>query len=66
MLDVVGGGPPVAPPVPTASLIAHAMGVPLAYLWFEDNKMAALLLALNKMKPGARERKVAELLGLIN
>ena len=54
------------PPVPTARLIAGAMGVPLAYMYCEDDKVAALLLALHKMKPGARERKVAELLGQIS
>ena len=52
------------PPVPTASLIADALGVPLVYLYCEDDKVAALLLALHKLKPGARDRKVAELLGL--
>ena len=51
------------PPVPTARLIANAMGVPLAYMYCEDDKVAALLLALHQMKPGARDRKVAELLG---
>ncbi len=50
------------PPVPTARLIANAMGVPLAYMYCEDDKVAALLLALHKMKPGARDRKVVELL----
>ncbi len=54
------------PPVPTARLIAHALGVPLTYLYCEEDKVAALLLALHKMKPGARERKVAELLGQIS
>ena len=53
------------PPVPTARLIAHAMGVPLTYLYCEDDKVAALLLALHKMKPAARDRKVQEFLGLI-
>ena len=50
------------PPVPTARLIAEALGVPLAYMYCEDDKVAALLLALHKLKPGARDRKVAELL----
>ena len=51
------------PPVPTARLIANAMGVPLAYMYCEDDKVATLLLALHKMKPAARDRKVVELLG---
>jgi transcriptional regulator with XRE-family HTH domain len=50
------------PPVPTARLIADALGVPLAYMYCEDDKVAVLLLALHKMKPGARDRKVAEML----
>ncbi len=53
------------PPVPTARLIANAMGVPLAYMYCEDDRVAALLLALHKMKPAARDRKVAELLALV-
>jgi transcriptional regulator with XRE-family HTH domain len=53
------------PPVPTARLIADALGVPLAYMYCEDDKVAALLLTLHKLKPGARDRKVAELLGLV-
>ena len=53
------------PPLPTARLIAHAMGAPLSYLYCEDDKVAALLLALHQMKPAARDRKVAELLGQI-
>ncbi len=50
------------PPVPTARAIAAVLGVPLAYLYCEDDNVAALLLALHKLKPGARDRKVAELL----
>jgi len=51
------------PPVPTARAIAGALGVPLGYLYCEDDKVAELLLALHQMKPAARGRKVAELLG---
>lgn len=53
------------PPLPTARLIADTLGVPLAYMYCEDDKVAALLLALHKMKPAARDRKVAEFLGLL-
>ena len=53
------------PPVPTARAIADALGVPLAYLYCEDDKVAALLLALHQLKPGARDRKVAELLWVV-
>jgi transcriptional regulator with XRE-family HTH domain len=53
------------PPLPTARLIAHAMGAPLSYLYCEDDKVAALLLALHQMKPVARDRKVAEFIGAL-
>jgi transcriptional regulator with XRE-family HTH domain len=53
------------PPLPTARLIAKALDVPLTYLYCEDDKVAALLLALHKMKPAARDRKVADFLELV-
>ena len=53
------------PPLPTARLIAHAMGVPLTYMYCEDDNVAALLLALHKLKPTARDRKVGEFLELM-
>jgi hypothetical protein len=34
-------------------------------MYCEEDKVAALLLALHKMKPAARHRKVAEFLGLV-
>src|SRR5665811_1452508 len=46
------------PPVPTARLIADALGAPLAYLYCEDDKIASLLLALHRLKPAMRNRKV--------
>jgi len=48
------------PPLPTARLIADVLGVPLAYMYCEDDEIAALLLALHKMKPAARDRTVQE------
>nr|WP_315489936.1 helix-turn-helix transcriptional regulator [uncultured Rhodoferax sp.] len=50
------------PPVPTARLIAEALGVPLTYLYCEDDSTAAMLLALHRLKPSARARKVQEFL----
>ena len=47
-----------APPVPTARLIAKAMGAPLAYLYCEDDKVATLLLALHGLGIGERNRIV--------
>jgi transcriptional regulator with XRE-family HTH domain len=55
----------LGPPVPTARAIAEALGVPLAYLYCEEDNVAALLLALHQLKPAARDRKVAELLGQV-
>ena len=54
------------PPLPTARLIAHAMGVPLSYLYCEDDTVAALLLALHQMKPAARERAVSHFLAQVS
>lgn len=53
------------PPLPTARLIAHAMGVPLSYLYCEDDNIASLLLALHRL--GTRERgiKVRDLLAQV-
>ncbi|WP_242421442.1 helix-turn-helix transcriptional regulator [Acidovorax sp. Root267] len=46
-------------PVKTARQIAEALGVPLAYLYCEDEDVAKLLLALAKLKPIARKQKVS-------
>jgi transcriptional regulator with XRE-family HTH domain len=46
------------PPIPTARLIANAPGVPLSYLYCEDDSIAELLLALNKLSPDQRDTKV--------
>ena len=51
------------PPVPTARLIAGALGAPLTYLYCEDDSIAALLLALHRLGPGERNRKVLEFIG---
>jgi len=46
------------PPVPTSRLIARALGAPLAQLYREDDKVAALLLALHGLGIGERNRVV--------
>ncbi len=46
------------PPVPTARLIAKAMGAPLAQLYCEDDSVADLLLALHGLSIGERNRQV--------
>lgn len=53
------------PPVPTAKLIAEVLGVPLSYLYCEDDDVAALLLALHLLDAKKRKRKVHEFLGLV-
>lgn len=54
------------PPVPTARLIAKALGAPLAYLYCEDDKVAALLLALHKLGIGERNRQVQKFVELLS
>jgi len=51
------------PPVPTARSIAGALKVPLAYLYCEDDQVAELLLALHRLRPTERDRKVQDILG---
>lgn len=46
------------PPLPTARLIAHAMGVPLSYLYCEDDKVAVVLLALHRLTASERHKQV--------
>lgn len=47
------------PPVKTARQIAEALGVPLAYLYCEDDLVAELLLVLRKLKSTDRHSRVA-------
>lgn len=54
------------PPVPTARLIASALGAPLAYLYCEDDNVAMLLLALHKLDVGQRDRNVEMFLGQLS
>lgn len=46
-------------PVKTARQIAEALGAPLEYLYCEDEDVAAILLALSKLKPNARRQVVS-------
>ncbi len=50
------------PAVPTSRLIARAMGAPLAYLYCEDDLVAALLLALHKLGNAEHNRRVQKFL----
>jgi transcriptional regulator with XRE-family HTH domain len=47
------------PPVKTARMLAQALGVPLAYLYCDDDGVAALLLALHQLD-AASARSVVE------
>lgn len=51
------------PPLPTARRIAEALGAPLTYLYCEDDNIAALLLALDRLSSKERERKIREFVG---
>ena len=48
------------PPVKTAKLIANALNVPLVYLYCEEDDVAALLLAIEKLPEQPRRRMVRE------
>lgn len=48
------------PPLPTVKLIAEAMGVPLIYLYCEDDPVADLLLRLYRLEPRIRAQKVEQ------
>ena len=53
------------PPVPTARLIADALGAPLAYLYCEDDNIASLLLSLHRLESKERHKKVHEFFALL-
>ena len=53
------------PAVATARLIAEALGVPLAYLYCEDDEVASLLNALYRLPAGQRARRAAQFLALM-
>lgn len=53
------------PPVKTARLIAEALGVPLAYLYCEDDGVAHALMLLSKLKPTMRKQTLSKLLEAI-
>lgn len=53
------------PPVKTARHIAEVLGVPLAYLYCEDDETANLLLALWMLNPRSRQETVSALLNQI-
>ena len=50
------------PPLPTVRLIADVLGVPLSYLYCEEDKVALLLLRLHRLDDRLRSAKVEVLL----
>ena len=53
------------PPVATAKLIAGALKVPLAYLFCEDDPVAALLLALHELSQPERSARVGQFIDML-
>lgn len=53
------------PPGPTAKAIARALKVPLAYLYCEDDGVAALLLALHLLRREERDARVRQFVRLL-
>lgn len=54
------------PPVKTARLIAAALGVPLAYLYCEDDKVARFLMRLNQLELTASDHVIDQVLALVD
>lgn len=54
------------PALPTARLIATALEAPLTYLYCEDDRVASLLLALHRLEPSARNRRVDDFIGQLS
>lgn len=53
-------------PLPRIRLIADAVGVPLIYLYCEDDQVAKLLLRLERLTPNARAVHADKFLAAIN
>lgn len=48
------------PPLPTVRLIADALGVPMIYLYCEDDQLAELLLNLSRLQSEGRSIKIRQ------
>lgn len=53
------------PPLPTVRLIADALGVPMMYLYCEDEQVAQLLLAIHRLDPTKRPQRVEQFLEML-
>lgn len=49
------------PPVRTARALAEALGVPLGYLYCDDDRLAAIMLAVGQLPPEEQEVLLATL-----
>lgn len=54
------------PAVPTARLIAEALGVPLIYLYCEDDGVAMLLLGVYRLSASQRKAKLKQFIEMID
>lgn len=53
------------PALPTVRLLAEALGVPMIYLFCEDDQLAQLLLAIHRLDPTQRPQRVEQFLDLL-
>ena len=53
------------PPLQTARLLAQTLGVPLAYLYCDDDRVAALLLQLYELDAAALRRVLDQAMTLV-
>lgn len=54
------------PPLPTVKLIASVLGVPLSYIYCDDDHVADLIVKLHTLEPSLRALKILEILPLID
>jgi transcriptional regulator with XRE-family HTH domain len=53
------------PPVKTARLIAQALGVPLAYLFCDEDAVAELLLRLHRLDAEAANQVIVQVMAVV-
>mgnify|MGYP006269926585 CR=1 FL=1 len=49
------------PPIKTARDIAHALGVPLGYLYCDDDRLAEIILLVSELSPELQEQLLQSL-----
>lgn len=50
-----------APPISTARALAEVLGVPLAYLYCDDDRLAQIVLAASELPPADQESLLTSL-----